>query len=523
MSLIRVVYYIILYLFVYNNASDIQKIQIRGPNPAFASYTVLMREPLEIDLGNFSAVLKCTYKDFEEYRSSYYNYFKTSSFIISIREVSASMSSRWQCEVVDFNNTHINYSFDIRVKGAKNVDVKIGGFNEIYEETNLTVLEYDGIAEHDLEEGDVVDLTCGNNYRTGQIRIRYYGKDGKILFDAQDTGINYPLTFRILIKNKSVNQSYVECTYIAPTTQQEFTYRTILTVLANKNIRSSNDFIVTVNGMKLTPFPRKAHGRDRYLYNYIVGESIQLTCTKKNHLMVGDIYGKISNDNSKKVVTKDIMNTSSIYSTSIETTHLDGMIFQCYSTSESSNITAVDILFLKEHAQDPVIRGLSASNILYQYNTGENEWITYYKYSMKQVLNLTCITAINREPQWVYRDNITSVVNENKKHNTNYINYVFNMDVESNETIICKSTKSGTTAKRMTIIVLLNNYKTNEGNPTVFTVVGIITGILGVLIIGFLIFYYCRVKRNGRKGVPNVSFNDDNTLIAEFKSEWQET
>lgn len=48
------------------------------------------------------------------------------------------------------------------------------------------------------------------------------------------------------------------------------------------------------------------------------------------------------------IIFSDIKNTSSIYSISIETTNLDGMTFQCYSKSESTN-TTVDILFIKEH------------------------------------------------------------------------------------------------------------------------------------------------------------------------------
>lgn len=63
---------------------------------------------------------------------------------------------------------------------AETVDVKIGKSHQGYENTNLTELQYDGIAVHDFEEGDIVDLTCGNNYRTGQIRMQYYSADGKV-------------------------------------------------------------------------------------------------------------------------------------------------------------------------------------------------------------------------------------------------------------------------------------------------------------------------------------------------------
>ncbi|CAB3259214.1 unnamed protein product [Arctia plantaginis] len=526
MNLQYAVYFIIVYTFVHSGATDVQIIQIPINKPD-EEYLVQLNKPLVIYFEG-TVISRCVWNstheniDASEKSITYNSFPNIDSSSLSISSVTKDMSTQWKCTNVNKEN----FVFNIRVKCAYAVEVNLVGSIISFEMTNESVKEYDGIYNYECEVGDTIDITCRNLYNNGHIILQYHDAQGAIITSSQSyEKEKSDLTFRMLVRGKNVSRSYVDCTYVTPieTIVQEFTYRTIFQI-TNRNPRRSDGFIITINRMKLTRLPPGLSTIDRYVYKFLSMEHLKITCSKSRE-QPGAIYGKIKESNNKTVLSTDVK-TEQTFTTLIEPVNLDNVTFQCDSKEGPDNLVS-EIKFIKEPNRDTYIHGLSASNVLYEYNT-RRSWITHYEYTVNQILNLTCITTRDRSPRWVNRKEIISTIHENVEYGTKYINYMFPMNIETIKIITCESKKNGTITQIVTIILhqvleipaeeqdLNSNYENNIPENftsfTVFEIIGTIAGILFATIGAVCALYLWKKKRNILAKLHTCLKKDDNQL-----------
>ncbi|KAJ8706349.1 hypothetical protein PYW08_010975 [Mythimna loreyi] len=347
----------------------------------------------------------------------------------NITNVTAEMNTMWKCTVLKGLELGDNkpYRYKNRKYTAKDLyfKVEITGPRLVILQVNDQILNYDvitrsvdGNASYIYEHGEEVELFCVKSDIHSQytLHLEYFNAEGNLLFKS---GKNEMHKFRSVM-NSTNNNYYIDCIVsISNQTYGEYRYRT--TFYMKKELAvEQRAIILSVNGQNMTTYRNNNKLYDNYVFRYINGEKLNVTCQINMDLYPKGTLSYYVDDRLQNNVA------SGFVSVQVCPSLLENNDVTCLINNSDEQTPNAALRFWSDVPNTEVrVRGLPRYNILYQYTNGPKQWIIEYQYSVNDTINLTCVsnyrdTTSNPDFEWKHKNKI---VPSEVKHITAYITF----------------------------------------------------------------------------------------------------